>query len=382
MGRKATDCENRTKQADGADRRLQVVQDGLERPSYVICLVAGFIAWVLLTSCAVSADGEIEMGPAIDLRAGCPARPVGWAPSSMPTEAEIHFCNEGVDAPALFGTFQVGALFLTRSRAKAEPTGKIFGQADDRLLLDSGDLDLGTSYGLDITAIVRLGGSMGVETRYFGITDWSAARTVTDPLGTGVRFEGFGTSIPAVSEQVDYTSQLYNFEVNVLPLVTEGVPLVLGFRSLQLHERFELWQVDPLPRSLGLGSRANNYLYGFQIGAEPYLVGAGGALRLDGLIKAGIYGNHASQGVFSPLLGTSVEARRDLVAFAGELGVAIVYRFNRSFALRGGYELVWLSRVALAPDQGRKTNLAVPSAELDLGTAFLHGAAASLEFAF
>lgn len=348
----------------------------------MIRLVAGFIAWCLLASCALGADGDIEMGPAIDLRDIASPRSAGWAPALISSEANLHFCNEGVNVPALFGTFQVGALFLTRSRAKATPTSKFFDQTSDGLLLDSGDLDLGTSWGLDVTAILRLGGSLGVETRYFGITDWGVSRTVTDPLGTGVRFEGFGSSIPAVSEQIEYDSRFYSLEVNVLPLVTEGMPLVLGFRGLQLHERFEVWQADPLPRSVGLASRTNNYLYGFQIGAEPYLVGAGGALRLDGLIKAGIYGNHASQGVSSPVLGTNVEARRDLASFAGEVGVAVVYRINRAIALRGGYELLWLSQVALAPDQSRKTNLSAPSAQLDLGTAFLHGATASVEFAF
>jgi hypothetical protein len=348
----------------------------------MIRLVAGFTAWSLLAACAFGADDEITMGPAIDLRDVSSPRSADWIPPFISSAADLHFCNEGVNVPALFGTFQVGAVFLTRSRAKATPTSKIFSQTNDGLLLDCGDLDLGTSYGLDVTAIIRLGGSMGVETRYFGITDWGASRVVTDPLGTGVRFEGFGASIPAVSEQVDYDSRFYSFEINVLPLVTEGMPLVLGFRGLQLHEQFQVWQVDPLPRSVGLGSRTNNYLYGFQIGAEPYLVGAGGALRIDGLIKAGIYANHASQGVSSPVLGTSVEARRDLAAFAGEVGLAVVYRINRALALRGGYELLWLSQVALAPDQGRKTNLAVPSAQLDLGAALMHGATASVEFAF
>jgi hypothetical protein len=340
------------------------------------------MAWSLFASRAVLADDAMKMGPAIDLRDISPVCSAAWVGNSTPSELDLHFCNEGVDVPALFGTFQVGALFLTRSHAKAESTSKFFSQTSDGLLLDTGDLDLGTSFGLDVTAIIRLGGSLGVETRYFGITDWSASRILTDPLGTGVRFEGFGTSFPAVSEEVDYASRLYSLEINVLPLVTEGMPLVLGFRGLQLHERFEVWQADPLPRSLGVGSHTNNYLYGFQIGAEPYLMGAGGAIRLDGLIKAGIYANHAAQGSSSPLLGTNAEARRDFAAFAGEVGLAVVYRINRSFALRGGYELLWLSRVALAPDQSRKTNLAASTADLGLGAAFLHGATASLEFAF
>lgn len=348
----------------------------------MIRLVVGLTACLVIGPPAMGTEPDLAAATAIDLRLASIERSAFWELETALPEGDLHFCNEGVRIPALFGSFQVGGLFVTRSHAKAAPTSKLFSQSSDALLLDAGDLDLGTSFGLDATAIVRLNKALGIETRYFGVTDWSASRVVTDPGGNGVRFEGFGATLPAVSEQLDYTSRFYSLEINVLPLVTEGMPLVLGFRGLQLHERFELWQTDPLPNALALENRANNYLYGFQIGAEPYLMGAGGAIRLDGLIKAGIYGNHASQGTVSPVLGPSVQARRDLAAFAGEAGLAIIYRINRSFALRGGYELIWLSQVALAPNQSRKTDLAGPSAQLDLGTAFLHGATASVEFAF
>jgi hypothetical protein len=348
----------------------------------MVRLVIALTAWLIVVSRALGGDSEFAAATTIDLRAPPGDRAAFWGSETLLPEWEHHFCNEGVRIPALFGSFQVGGLFVTRSHANASPTSKLFSQTNDGLLLDAGDLDLGTNFGLDVTAIVRLNRALGIETRYFGVTDWAASREVTDPGGSGVRFEGFGVTLPSVSGQLDYASRFYSLEINVLPLVTEGVPLVLGFRGFQLHERFELWQTDPLPKTLALNNRANNYLYGFQIGAEPYLMGAGGAFRVDGLIKAGIYGNHASQATFSPVLGPSAQARRDVAAFGGEAGLAIVYRINRSFALRGGYELIWLSQVALAPNQSRKTELAAPYAQLDLGSAFMHGATASLEFAF
>jgi hypothetical protein len=351
-------------------------------PRMVVVAALGVLAFV--PSWAVSWEGADAMGPIVDLRVAPQSHQVGCVPFSVPADEDLHFCNSGVDMPrtGAIGSVELGVLILTRSRAAAEPTSKIFSLADNRVLLDSADLSLGTSSGLDVTFLMPLGESLGVETRYFGITGWRASRVVTDPLDGGVRFEGFGTSLAAETERIDYASRLYNIELNMLPLVTAGVPVVLGFRSLQLHERFELWQLDTLPASARLGSYTNNYLYGFQVGAEPYLSGAGGALRVDGLIKAGIYGNHAAQGVFSPLLGTSVEARRNRPAFVGELGIDVVYRFSRFFSLRGGYELLWLSSVALAPDQSRSTDLAAPSAGLNLGAAFFHGATASVEFVF
>jgi hypothetical protein len=243
------------------------------------------------------------------------------------------------------------------------------------------DLELGTAAGLDITLLTAVSQANELEIRYFGIDSWNASRTVGDP--GGIHFDGFGVSAPAFGERIDYGSRLYNFEINLRPRVAEGMPLVVGFRTLQLHEQLELWRLDPLPETVGIGTRANNFLYGLQIGAEPYILGAGGPLRLDGTLKAGIYGNHAHQGSFSPTLGTTVEDTFDRVAFVGELGVTVVYRFSRACEARAGYQLLWLYGVALAPDQSRSTNLLGPSGGVDCSaTSFYQGAAVSLGFMF
>jgi len=347
-----------------------------------VVAVAAFAFLNFVPVQAVAGDDPFGPGLITDLSAGCRPCPHGDEVFFMLPVEDLHFCNSGVDIPStgVFGSVEIGALFLTRGRAGGESTSKVFSQGDNRLLFNSADLSLDTSSGLDIAFLMPLGESLGLETRYFGITNWRASQTVADPLAVGVRFEGFGASLAADAERIDYASRLYSIELNVLPMVTEGVPVVLGFRSLQLHERFELWQLDPL--TSGLTARTNNHLYGFQAGAEPYISGAGGALRVDGLIKAGIYGNHALQGVSSSVLGTSVDARRNAAAFVGEVGLVVVYRLNRFLALRGGYELLWLSNVALAPEQTRSTDLAAPSARVDMGSALMHGALASAEFVF
>jgi hypothetical protein len=282
---------------------------------------------------------------------------------------------------ALLGTIRAGTVILTRDRATADPTGKIFRSSDGALLFDAADLELGTAAGLDITLLSAISQANELEIRYFGIDSWSASRTFDDP--GGIRFDGFGVSAPAISQRIDYGSRLYNFEVNFRPRVAEGLPLVLGFRTLQLHEQLELWRLDPLPESVGIGTRANNFLYGLQIGAEPYILGAGGPLRLDGTLKAGVYGNHAHQGTYSPPAGTTVEDTFDRVAFVGELGVAVVYRFSRACEVRAGYQLLWLHGVALAPDQSRSTYLLGPAGGVNCSaTSFYQGAAISLGFEF
>ena len=135
---------------------------------------------------------------------------------------------------------------------------------------------------------------------------------------------------------LNYTSRIYSFEFDFRPRVTEGLPIILGFRTLQLHERFELFQPATLSDSVALNSHTNNFLYGFQVGAEPYLWGANTALQLDGLLKAGAYGTHSSQGTCDPQLSTVVDAQRGRMSFVGELGLTVVYRFNNVLTARGG----------------------------------------------
>lgn len=281
----------------------------------------------------------------------------------------------------LLGTVQAGALFLTRDHASADPTGKFFRDSDGALLFDTADLELGTAGGLDLTLLTPISQNNELEIRYFGIDSWNTSRTVGSP--GGMHFDGFGVSLPASWERIDYGSRLYNIEVNIRPRVAEGLPLVLGFRSLQLHEWLEVWRLDPLSDAVGIGTRANNFLYGFQIGAEPYILGAGSPLRLDGTVKVGVYGNHVHQGTYSPLLATTVEDTYDRVSFVGELGVAVVYRFNHAMEARAGYQMLWLHGVALAPDQSRSTDLPGSSGGVNCSaTSFYQGATISLGFLF
>jgi hypothetical protein len=226
-----------------------------------------------------------------------------------------------------------------------------------------------------------LNGSLDLGVRYFGIVGWNASQIVGDP--GGVTFNGFGLAATDQAERADYASRLYNIEVNIRPRVIDRVPIVLGFRHVQLHENFDVWRLEPTPESVDLSSHTRNYLYGFQLGAEPYLFGGGTALSLDATIKAGVYGNHASESTFSPLTGNAVEVGHNRTSFVGEAGLNLAYKFGRFFTIRGGYEVFWLYGVALAPDQSSTTDLITPAGRLnDKSTALLHGAAVGLEFAF
>jgi hypothetical protein len=344
--------------------------------------VGVFLTLVATAVSACAADARAEQFRLIDLTAEGIDEGIEADAWRRDHGGELYPCVTETSARAAIGTVRAGALILSRSRARAQPSSKFFSAADDAVLFDAADFSVGTAAGFDITVLTAISQGLELETRYFGITGWDASRSVADPAG--VRFVGFGAEMPlADSERADYASRLHNFEINLRPRVSEGMPLVVGFRTLQLHERFDVWRLDSQGASQDLGAHTRNFLYGLQAGAEPYLFGAGGPLTLEAVIKAGVYANHAMQGTGSPLLGTALEASCNRAAFVGELGLMIDYRFSRFLALRGGYELLWLYGVALAPDQSSVTQLLGNSAGLhSSATAFYQGAAASLEFVF
>lgn len=281
---------------------------------------------------------------------------------------------------ALLGTFRVGTVILGRDGVHEQGSPRILRAADEVALLDTRDLDFGSQAGLDFTFAVALDRSLDLHLRYFGVDRFRATASAGD--ADGVRFEGFGTALSAAAQWVDYDSTLHSFEVGVRPRVIDAVPIVLGFRTLQVHEKFRVGTDGDLlaPR---LATRTNNFLYGFQLGAEPTLWGAGKPLRLEGFAKAGIYGTRARQSTFWAGLESSPAGQRDRPSFAGELGLWLAWKLHRFFTIRGGYELLWVHGLALAPEQSVAVDLDQPQAAIFAsGSSLYQGAVATLEFVF
>ena len=68
------------------------------------------------------------------------------------------------------------------------------------------------------------------------------------------------------------------------------------------------------------------------------------------------------------------------VGFLGDLNYTVTRRLNDTWCLRLGYNMIWLSGVALAPDQWDFTNTATSGTTLvGGGGLFLHGVNLGLE---
>ncbi len=289
--------------------------------------------------------------------------------------------------------------------------------------LNSSDLNQGFSPGFRLGLTYHADSNYGLELSFFRVGGWDSSRSVgpdNPPNWLVMKAPGifFQTQDYAYQSMTwDYSTELYNAELNVRDNLSRRITVLAGFRWLQLNENLQgtipppdlflpLWKVNPnnnlfdvariqnLPGILApafppfWNTNTSNNLYGLQLGAEGKLFERG-RFSIGGLVKAGGYWNHASEST-----GVSLEktvyptgAKTDHPAFVGEVGLQCKYQFSMGFALKLGYEALWLYGVALAPGQIRETYESGPTTVTALGVncdsgVLLHGVTAGLEYSF
>ena len=119
------------------------------------------------------------------------------------------------------------------------------------------------------------------------------------------------------------------------------------------------------------------------MGADGLLLDGRG-FSIDGVVKAGVLYDAASQdSQFSDPTGVgnfAAAASAGQASFLGEIGLLASYRINPHVALRGGYQILWIEGVALAPRQIPVASLGAGTAAVDTsGGIFFQGASAGLE---
>ncbi|MBC7819294.1 MAG: hypothetical protein IAG10_20600 [Planctomycetaceae bacterium] len=151
-----------------------------------------------------------------------------------------------------------------------------------------------------------------------------------------------------------------------------------------------------LPDQLVFSSstRAANQLNGVQATMDATFLESE-YFQLGGYAKAGVYHNRARGSVSEVYQAlNNVQSRytrnlndsQDRIAFAGNLGITGTVFLRDNLRLFGGYELMYLSGVALAPDQagGIRTDISnVTSLDLQShGQALFHGGRVGIEILF
>jgi hypothetical protein len=183
--------------------------------------------------------------------------------------------------------------------------------------------------------------------------------------------------------QFDYASKLYNAEVNVRWNPLCRVTVLAGFRWLELRENLEGVTIPSVEETFWNTNTKNN-LFGFQIGAEGVILDRG-CFSIDGVLKAGVFGNHAEQSVAAHNSNVMdvFTASTNHTSFLGEIGLMCKYQVTSQMTLRAGYEALWLQGVALAPAQIQESNVLADQIGINSNNGVLyHGATAGFEFSF
>ncbi len=289
--------------------------------------------------------------------------------------------------------------------------------------LNSTDLNQGFSPGFRVGVTYHVDSNYGLELSFFRVSGWDSTRSIgpdNPPNWLVMKAPGFFQTQDFSYQSMtwDYSTELYNAELNVRYNLSRRITVFAGFRWLQLNENLQgtipppdrilpLWKFDPNNNLFDVARIENlrgipatgtfppfwntsttNNLYGLQIGADGKLFERG-RFSIGGLIKVGGYWNHASEstGVSLEKVVYSTGAKTDHAAFVGEAGLQCKYQVTRGLALKLGYEALWLYGVALAPGQIQKTYEIGPASVTARGVncdsgVLLHGGTAGLEYSF
>lgn len=278
-------------------------------------------------------------------------------------------------------TATADALFLTRS--KPAPRGVLYDSATDAEVFNFSDFDFDYQTGQRLRLLRRVGATSALSIEYFGIENLDAHASFGPGNYDFIAEADGGPNV--TSMDLGYETELHNVEVSLWGGMDRRFSLFGGFRWLRLDDDFRIAGIqspsDGNAPFTGVYSGDNN-LYGLQVGSNGMLLEMG-RLHLDGFAKAGIYYNDvdtrflAQSTSFGQFLAEDATGQ---TAFIGELGLNLTFNVTSHIALRGGYQVLWLSGIATAPGQLASTSANAGTTTVNAtDSMFLHGANAGLE---
>ncbi len=323
-----------------------------------------------------AADGEripdetplTDLAGAINLL-DCGCQPTGCSPASC--------CPSCCCCPCW--TVTADAMFLRRSKALRQ-TLLLDLIAPNTSLLDARQLSFDCEPGIRLNFIRHGDGYRDLEVGYFMTDGWHARANVQTPaMLMADRYGG----PPVQNAAVSYRSELHNVEINLCQYENDWLTPLIGLRYAGIGERYhvagqEAGSLDDYAYNINVA----NHLYGVQAGAK-ILVKERYRFRADGVVKAGLYANAASEHVAYNSFQWGYRSSSDKggrCAFIGELGINLTYDLTEWLALRGTYQIMWIEGVALAPNQIPTADISGgPSSVRAAGGLFYYGAQAGIE---
>jgi len=303
--------------------------------------------------------------------------------SEEPAGVASQPCNPECCGPRW--TFTAEGIGLQRTNTRKRPLLLDVNTGAD--LLDTQTMNFAVASGMQLSAIYHNLCGRDLEIAYFQLDGFDAGGAV--PGITLVEPDLNGPLMAVDDGRARYTSALYSGEVNLRTQYTDWLTLLAGFRMLQLSEHLGADGLDVNSGLVPIWLQVNacNHLYGFQLGAEAEVYNRGGPLQISGFCKAGILDDVAEQSYRAVDTGIGVDERlsaaRDQATFLGETGGVLTYALTKRLAFRASLEAMWLSGVALAPEQISSVNVRRRTDVLNTsGNVFYYGGGVGLECRF
>jgi hypothetical protein len=180
------------------------------------------------------------------------------------------------------------------------------------------------------------------------------------------------------------SGQLKSAELNWRWRNNRMLSWLVGFRWVEWNQNAGLTGQGDGGETFALADMTGNDLYGGQIGADLLFWNAGRRFRLNGIGKAGVFGNRAYQksagfddgGLAGPTYATGSQ-----VSFFGEVGMYGDVAITRWLSWRTGYVLFWGTGLALPTENLSLVNFnPPPESRINISESLLvHGVTTGLE---
>ncbi|MGI9515617.1 MAG: hypothetical protein ACR2NP_01105 [Pirellulaceae bacterium] len=280
--------------------------------------------------------------------------------------------------------FQAEALFLYRTQQSDSQSLVLENQTQNELL-NTDDFDFTMNAGVRATLGLSMANCKAIELTYFGLQDWDETRIVRGNDNLRIPGDLAFTSpdfLNADQIQVDYSAHIDNGEVNLVH-TNSRLSVLGGFRYLGLNEFMRINSFDVATGDSDYIIQTANDLYGGQLGLRLNKCVGPLNVRLTG--KSGLFYNDASQlqWVADQNVGNIRTSRGDdhtSSAWIADLSLDAGICLTHAVSLRGGYNVMWIDRLALAPDQLDFSDAANSGTGISTnGNAFFHGFHAGFE---
>jgi hypothetical protein len=232
--------------------------------------------------------------------------------------------------------------------------------------------------------------AFAIEGTFEGQNYWSNHQTVnngaadlTIPGALGAALVDLGSAAGGTSQiTTSYTSRFDSTEFNLVRPYA-NIQFLAGFRYIEVNDKYDINGASSAFSASDYLIQSHNHLYGAQIGARGQWQISRATFDLQS--KGGIYANSAAQHqtVFdtdNTFLVRDAGASNTELAFVGEVSAYLTVPVYSFLTARFGYSALWISDLALAPNQLDFSNDATSGTALNAHEGvIIHGFDAGLE---